>query len=128
MDNWVGGRTAYGEPDKMHWSQVMAQWIRESSFFGIPMDIMAHFIIGAMLGWIAFMISGSKRNAIIFLWIAALGKEFILDFSSLMHMRHIFEPIKDLIISVVGGLFALYASDYTVQKTVGLNARSKKRK
>ena len=83
-------------------------WIRQSEFMGLPGDIVAHFLIGALIGWVIYLLFGSDRKAIIFIFIAAIAKELLFDLYANVVQGLVFEPIKDIVISVIGALLILF--------------------
>ena len=84
------------------------QWIRTQEFMGIPGDIVAHFVIGALIGWVVYLVVGSDRKAVITILAASVAKEVFFDGYANFHQGMYFEPIKDIVISVVGAFLVLF--------------------
>lgn len=87
--------------------KTIGKLIRESEVMGIPGDIVAHFVIGALIGWIVYMVFGSDRKAIAFIFIISIAKEVFFDLYANIVQGLIFEPIKDITISVLGAFLIL---------------------
>lgn len=78
------------------------------SFMGIPGDVLWHFGLGALLGWLAYMILGSSRRAFFAVLILSVAKELVIDLKGIMLAEMYFEPVKDVLVSVAGGFTLVF--------------------
>ena len=84
------------------------QWIRSQEFLGVPGDIIAHFFIGALIGWIVYLVVGSDKKAVAAILIVSVAKEFLFDGYANFHQGMPLEPLKDVAVSVLGAFLTLF--------------------
>lgn len=75
---------------------------------GIPGDLVAHFLIGAILGWIVYVTFGDRRNAVYWILGMAVFKELFFDLHANVLNGQFFEPIKDVVVSILGAYLVLF--------------------
>jgi hypothetical protein len=68
-------------------------------------DMLAHFIVGALVALFA-----PKRYALELVAGAALFKEVIIDMTANMNNQAIFEPLKDMGFTMLGGMTVILFS------------------
>ena len=86
-------------------------YIASHSFYGIPLDIIAHLMVGAALFWGVRKVGVSRRRSLALVALAAVTKELTYDLHVWMTYGFYFEPIKDIAVSVlVPALFMLRSS------------------
>lgn len=86
----------------MHELQIFFSWFDKHSVAGVPLDIPAHFLVGACLYAVLVARRFSAKEAIIGVLGIAIFKELTFDLSSLMFTHNYFEPVKDVFFTALG--------------------------
>jgi len=84
------------------------EFIAKTSLFGIfPLDIIMHFIVGASLLFLFLKTFKKLLPTFLGILFLAILKE-LFDWDIMMRNKFYFEPIKDIIVTLLGAVFLLF--------------------
>ncbi len=84
-------------------------WIGNTKLLGISLDIPAHLLIGAILGYWLTTKQWSARRVYLFILALELLKE-AYDFPAILKNQEYLEPVKDVLITLLGVWIGRYLS------------------
>lgn len=81
----------------------LLQYIANTSFLGIPLDIITHILVGALI-FFFFRRKCFKRSWSYFFVVALAVQKELFDAHAIYLNQKYMEPVKDILVTVLGAL------------------------
>jgi len=88
--------------------KALSQWTNNQSIWGIPLDIVAHFVVGICFFYLLLALKASRKQAILATIALALVKE-IHDYFFVLESSIGLESAKDVLVTLSGPYLIMWA-------------------